>query len=61
MAFLQNVSVLQAAANMVGLAPGAAVGIVLDAGRVRVSLENIGAGNAGGRVIPFNTSRTIGA
>jgi hypothetical protein len=60
MAFLQSVSVLQAAANMPGLAPGAAAGTVSDAGLTRAKPGNIGAGNAGEPGTQSSTLRIIG-
>jgi hypothetical protein len=45
---------------MPGLAPGAAAVIGLGVGHRKESRENIGVGNAGGRVIRFNISGTTG-
>lgn len=61
MAFLLSTWGQPTAANMPGLAPGVAAVIGLDAGLLKVSRENIGAGNAGNPGIRFSTLRTTGA
>ena len=60
MGFLLRGSVLQVAASMPGLAPGAAAKIGSDAGQAKASLENIGAGNAGDPAMQSSTSGIIG-
>jgi hypothetical protein len=56
MAFVQSVSVLQAAASMPGLAPGAAAKIGFDVGRTKVKPANIGAGNVAAPGMQFSIS-----
>lgn len=54
MAFLQNVSVLHAAANMLALVPGAEVKIGFGPGRSKAKLENIGAGSVSATAMQSN-------
>jgi hypothetical protein len=61
MAFVQSVSVLQAAASMPGLAPGAAVATVFDAGRIKGNWGGTGAGNAAAPEMQFSISGITGA